>query len=306
VTRVLVTGGAGFIGRNLTAVLIGNGTEVVVLDNRVSSSPVPDHPEATYVDGSVVDPPDIRGRFDAIFHLATVASPPRYLKDPIGTLRAGAEGTRHMLDRAAADGAVFLYASTSEIYGDPLEHPQSESYFGNVDITSPRACYDESKRYGESLIHAYRRSGLVPDVRIARIFNTYGPSMAPDDGRIITNFLVQALDRKPLTILGDGSQTRSFCYIDDLVDGLMRLADSSVTDPVNLGSPSEMSVNDLADLVVELFGDTGREYHELPQGDPVRRRPDITRARTLLGWEPTTPLDIGLKRTSEYLAGLTV
>lgn len=303
-TRSLVTGGAGFLGRNLTTRLISEGTDVVVLDNRVSSSPVADHPDALYIDGNVVDPPSISGRFDVIYHLATVASPPRYLIDPIGTLRAGAEGTRHMLDRAAQDGADFMYASTSEIYGDPLEHPQSENYFGNVDITSPRACYDEAKRFGEALTHAYRRADRVPDVRIARIFNTYGPAMAPDDGRVVTNMLTQAMAGEPLSIFGDGTQTRSFCYVDDLITGLRLLADSSVSDPVNLGNPMEMTVNSFADIVVDMLGDTGRAYHELPQSDPVRRQPDITRAMELLGWQPTTSLRDGLTSTIEYLSGL--
>jgi UDP-glucuronate decarboxylase len=302
--RALVTGGAGFVGHNLSVRLLADGFEVMVLDNFSSSSPLPGPREVHLVEGSVVDPPPIPGRFDFIYHLASVASPPRYLEDPIGTLRANAEGTRHMLDRAAADGSVFLFASTSEIYGDPLVHPQPESYFGNVDTTSPRACYDEAKRYGEALTHAYRRTGTVPDVRIARIFNTYGPAMAPDDGRIVTNLLTQAMAGEPLTIYGDGNQTRSFCYIDDLIDGLLLLAGSSVVDPVNLGNPNEMTVNDLADLVVELVGDTGREYRELPQSDPTRRRPNITRAKDLLAWEPNTPLKTGLRATIRYLASL--
>ncbi len=303
-TRALVTGGAGFVGHNLAKRLLADGVEVAILDNFSSASPVPIPRSADLIKGSVVNPPLIAGRFDFIYHLATVASPPRYLDDPIGTLRAGAEGTRHMLDRAARDDAMFLYTSTSEIYGDPLVHPQSETYFGNVDITSPRACYDEAKRYGEALTHAYRRTGAVPAVRIARIFNTYGPAMAPDDGRVVTNLLSQAMAGEPLTIYGDGSQTRSFCYIDDLIDGLIQLSSSLVVDPVNLGNPVEMTVNNLADLIADLLGDTGREYLELPQSDPVRRKPDISRARELLDWEPTTPLEQGLRSTIEYLAAL--
>lgn len=303
-TRALVTGGAGFLGHNLTRRLLADGVDVVILDDFSSSSPAPIPPGALLIEGSVVEPPRLPGRFDFVYHLATVASPPRYLNDPIGTLRAGAEGTRHMLDRAARDDSVFVYTSTSEIYGDPLVHPQPETYFGNVDITSPRACYDEAKRYGEALTHAYRRTGAVPDVRVARIFNTYGPAMAPDDGRIVTNFLSQAMVGEPLTIYGDGTQTRSFCYADDLIDGLVRLAKSLVVYPVNLGNPVEMTVNDFADLVAELLGDTGRDHRELPQSDPVRRRPDITRARELLGWNPTTPLEQGLRSTITYLAAL--
>jgi dTDP-glucose 4,6-dehydratase len=206
-----------------------------------------------------------------------------------------------MLERAAEDGSVFLMASTSEIYGDPLVHPQPEGYNGNVDTTSPRACYDEAKRYAEALTYAYRRIGAVPEIRVARIFNTYGPGMAPDDGRVVTNFLMQAMEGEPLTISGDGSQTRSFCYVDDLVDGLIRLAESDVTVPVNLGNPKEMTISAFADVVAELVGDTGRAYRDLPDGDPALREPDITRARQLLGWEPKVPLESGLKRTISYL-----
>lgn len=303
-TRALVTGGAGFIGHNLSKRLLATGIDVVILDNFSSPSPLPIPDGAHLVEGTVVDPPPIAGRFDFIYHLASVASPPRYLEDPVGTLRAGAEGTRQMLDRAGHDGSVFLYTSTSEIYGDPLVHPQPESYFGNVDITSPRSCYDEGKRYGEALIHAYRRTGIVPEVRIARVFNTYGPAMAPNDGRIVTNFITQAMAGDPLTIYGDGSQTRSFCYIDDLVDGLLLLSGSRTVDPVNLGNPNEMTVNEFADLVVGFLGDTGREYRELPQSDPVRRNPDITRARDLLGWEPTVPLETGILAMIDYLGSL--
>ncbi len=303
-TRTLVTGGAGFIGHNLTNALTSQGAEVVVLDNRSSSSPVADQADVTYIDGDVIDPPPIDGRFDYIYHLASVASPPRYLADPIGTLRAGGEGTRQMLDRADADGAVFVFASTSEIYGDPLVHPQNETYFGNVDVTSPRACYDEAKRYGEAMTHTYRRTGRVPQTRVARIFNTYGPAMSPHDGRIVTNFLTQAMQGEPLTIYGDGNQTRSFCYVDDLVDGLMRLAESSISEPVNLGNPSEMTVNEFADMVADLLGDTGRQHSELPQSDPALREPDISRARTLLGWQPQTSLETGITATIEYLVSL--
>ena len=303
-TRILITGGAGFIGHNLSRRLLSSGAEIVALDNFASSSPVPLPPEVRLVEGNVVDPPPIEGSFDVIFHLASVASPPRFLADPIGTLRTGAEGTRQMLDRAARDDAVFLFASTSEIYGDPLVHPQDESYFGNVDIASPRSCYDEAKRYGEALCYAYQRTGLVPQIRIARIFNTYGPAMAPDDGRVVTNFLMQALAGEPLTIYGDGNQTRSFCYVDDLIDGLVRLAESNVSEAVNLGNPTEMTVNDFADIVEQLAGPTGREYRNLPVSDPVRRRPDITRAQTLLGWQPATPLEAGLRSTLNYLSAL--
>lgn len=302
--RVLVTGGAGFIGYNLVGELLDRGHDVVVLDNRQSSSPLQDHADALYVDGDVVDPPTIAGHFDEIFHLASVASPPRYLSDPVGTLRTGSEGTRNMLERAATDAATFVFASTSEIYGDPMVHPQPETYLGNVDVTSPRACYDEAKRFGEALTHTYRRQALVPHTRVARIFNTYGPAMDPHDGRVVTNFLVQALSGKPLTIYGDGKQTRSFCYVDDLVAGLMLLAESGETSPVNLGNPSEMTINDFADVISRLVGDTGREYLTLPDSDPALREPDITKAQDLLGWHPTTHLEQGLEKTIDYLRAL--
>lgn len=302
--RVLVTGGAGFIGRSLCRRLVDEGSDVVVLDDRSSSSPAPDLVEVQYIEGSVVDPPNLEGRFDEIFHLASVASPPRYLADPIGTLRSNGEGTRRMLDVASRDDASFIFSSTSEIYGDPLEHPQSETYFGNVDTTSPRSCYDEGKRYGEALVTAYRRTGRVERTRIARIFNTYGPGMAPDDGRIVTNFLAQALRGQPLTVYGDGSQTRSFCFVEDLVEGLLLLGRSNFADPVNLGNPREVTVKALADLVADLLGDTGRVHESLPVGDPTRRRPDISLANAVLGWQPTTTLEDGLPRTAEYLASL--
>ncbi|MDJ0791709.1 MAG: NAD-dependent epimerase/dehydratase family protein [Acidimicrobiia bacterium] len=299
--RTLVTGGAGFIGHHLVARLLSRGEEVVVLDNRSSSSPMPDHPEATYVEGDVVSPPALDGRFDVIYHLASVASPPRYLADPIGTLRASSEGTRIMLERAESDEAVFLFASTSEIYGDPLVNPQDETYAGNVDVESPRACYDEAKRYGEALVYAFERTNRVPDSRVARIFNTYGPGMDPEDGRVVTNFVMQALRGEPLTIYGDGSQTRSFCYVSDLVDGLVRLVEAGERRPVNLGNPREITINEFADIVASKIQHTGRDYRPLPQSDPLVRRPDITRAAEALNWRPTTDLDNGLDRTIEYL-----
>lgn len=303
-SRVLITGGAGFVGRNLAVRLVREGADVVVLDDLSSPSPLPLPAEVEFIEGSVVDPQQIDGSIDTIFHLASPASPPRYVLDPIGTLRTGAEGTRRMLELAESKDAVFLLASTSEIYGDPAVHPQTESYNGNVDITSPRACYDEAKRYAEALTHAYRRTGTVPNVRIARIFNTYGPGMAPDDGRVVTNFVTQALDGQPLTIYGDGSQTRSFCYVDDLVEGLIRLAASDVTDPVNLGNPREVTMAEVADLVSSVIGDTGRVYEELPHADPARRKPDITKAQRDLGWSPSVGFDEGLARTIRYLESL--
>lgn len=303
-TRALVTGGAGFLGRNLSQLLLDAGTEVVVLDDLSSPSPLGPAAGTTMVEGSVVDPPPLPGPFDVVYHLASPASPPRYLTMPVHTLRTGAEGTRRMLDLAEADGARFLLASTSEVYGDPEEHPQTEDYPGSVRVTSTRACYDEAKRYAEAIAYAYHRTGRVGDIRVARIFNTYGPGLDPHDGRVVTNFLTQALAGEPLTIYGDGKQTRSFCYVDDLVAGLAALAASDADGPVNLGNPHEVTMNDLADLVTDLVGDTGRVYEPLPESDPARRRPDITRARELLGWVPQVPLEEGLEQTRRYLAGI--
>ena len=299
-SRALVTGGAGFLGRNLSARLTAEGYEVVVLDDLSSPSPLGAHEDSVLIKGSVVDPPALPGPFDRIYHLASPASPPRYLRDPIGTLRTGGEGTRQMLDLAEREGAGFLLASTSEVYGDPTQHPQNEDYTGSVLVTSTRACYDEAKRYAEAITYAYHRQGRVPEIRVARIFNTYGPGMAPDDGRVVSNFITQALQGRPLSLYGDGSQTRSFCYVDDLIEGIWRLSNSDVKLPVNLGNPEEMSMKDLADRLVEVLGDTGMEYHPLPESDPARRRPDITRARELLGWEPGVNLAFGLPPTMEY------
>jgi nucleoside-diphosphate-sugar epimerase len=304
-TRSLVTGGAGFLGRALAARLVASGHEVIILDDLSSPSPLGPPAGSNFIEGSVVEPPSLPGPFDRIYHLASPASPPRYLQNPIGTLRTGAEGTRQMLDLAARDGALMLLASTSEVYGDPREHPQGESYAGYVDVTSTRACYDEAKRYAEAVTYAYARQGRVPEVRIARIFNTYGPGMAPDDGRVVSNFITQALAGRPLTLHGDGAQTRSFCYLDDLISGICLLADSTVTGPVNLGNPEEVSMKDLAARVSELIGDTGLEFMPLPESDPTRRRPDISRAQRLLGWKPLVSLGQGLVPTIEYFRSVT-
>ncbi len=303
-SRALVTGGAGFLGRNLALRLLKEGFEVVVLDNLSSPSPLGSPEGATFVEGSVVEPPDLPGPFDRIYHLASPASPPRYLQDPIGTLRTGAEGTRNMLDLAVSHEARFLLASTSEVYGDPAQHPQHEEYTGSVQVTSSRACYDEAKRYAEALTYAYNREDLVPEIRVVRIFNTYGPGMAPDDGRVVSNFINQALSGRSLTIYGDGSQTRSFCYVDDLIEGIWRLSNSDVTVPVNLGNPEELSMKELATTIAESVGDTGIDYLPLPESDPTRRRPDIGRARDRLGWEPTLGLAEGLPPTVEYFRSL--
>jgi nucleoside-diphosphate-sugar epimerase len=301
---VLVAGGAGFLGRHVVARLLSQGRFVVILDNLASESPMPsaDLSGLDLVSASVVDPPHFEQYdFTDVWHLATIGSPPRYLKDPIGTLLASSEGTRRMLDLAARDEAKFVYTSTSEVYGDPEVHPQPESYPGSVDITSPRSCYDEGKRFGETLVHAYRSEGRVPETRVARIFNTYGPGMNPQDGRLVTNLLTQGIGGEPLTVYGDGTQTRSLCYVDDLLDGLFLLASSDVTAPVNLGSPDERTVNEIVVEVQTLVGDTGVRYLPLPVSDPRQRRPDISRAKRLLGWEPLTPLTDGLDRTAAWM-----
>lgn len=304
-TTALVTGGAGFLGRSLSQRLLTEGYEVVVLDDMSSPSPLGAPEGAVVIEGSVVDPPALPYEFDRIYHLASPASPPRYLQDPIGTLRTGGEGTRRMLDLAEAHGARILFASTSEVYGDPSEHPQTEAYPGNVSVTSSRACYDEAKRYAEALVYAYARSGRVTDSRVARIFNTYGPGMAPDDGRVVSNFITQALDGEPLTIYGDGSQTRSFCYVDDLIEGLWRLSESDFTEPVNLGNPQELTMTQLAEQVMALVGETEIVYEALPESDPARRKPDISRAESELGWRPTASLREGLPPTVEYFRSVS-
>jgi dTDP-glucose 4,6-dehydratase len=300
---VLVAGGAGFIGSHLVDRLIERGDDVVIVDDLStgSSANAPDHDRCTLVVGDITDAAVATGldrwSFDAVLHLASPASPPAYLARPIETLDVGSIGTRHLLELAQRHDARFLLASTSEVYGDPLEHPQTETYHGNVNPVGERSCYDEAKRFAEALTVAYRDARGV-DVRIARIFNTYGPRMQPDDGRVVTNFVHQALAGEPLTLYGDGSQTRSFCHVDDLVDGLVALLDSDVTDPVNLGNPAEISVAEFARLVVELTGSASPvEHRPLPSDDPRVRQPDISRARTSLGWEPRIGLRAGLERT---------
>ena len=255
--------------------------------------------------GALVDTAlDARGCFDHVWHLASLASPKEYLAHPVETLEAGSAGTRNMLEIARRDGARFLLTSTSECYGDALVHPQVETYWGNVNPVGPRSCYDESKRYAEALTMAYHRSQGVR-TNIARIFNTYGPRMALNDGRVVPAFLDQALRGKPLTIFGDGSQTRSFCYVDDLVDGLVRLADSEERYPVNLGNPFELTILEFAEAIKKLMGpNLDLVFTPLPEDDPRNRRPDISKARRVLGWEPKVGLEDGLRETLEYFKQL--
>jgi dTDP-glucose 4,6-dehydratase len=305
--RVLVTGGAGFLGSHLCDLLIGRGDTVVCLDDlstgrRNNIAHLAGSPQFTFIEGSVLAPIDIAGDFGGVVHLASPASPPVYLARPIFTLRTGSEGTLNALEFACDKAARFVLASTSEVYGDPLVHPQPESYWGNVNPAGPRSVYDEAKRYAEALTTAYRTS-VGADTAIVRIFNTYGPRMRPDDGRVVSSFINQALRQAPLTVFGDGSQTRSLCYVDDLVRGLALMLDSGEPGPINLGNPVELTVRDIAELVRQSVGSLSEiQLHPLPEDDPTRRRPDITLARTLLDWDPRVPVEQGIARTIEWHA----
>jgi len=300
--RALVTGAAGFLGSHLTDRLIADGHDVVAMDNCLTGSlsnlsHLLNHPRCTFVRHDVSTFISVDGALDAVFHFASPASPVDYLQLPIQTLKVGSLGTHNSLGLALAKGARFFLASTSEVYGDPQVHPQPETYWGHVNPVGPRGVYDEAKRFGEAMAMAYHRShGL--DTRIVRIFNTYGPRMRRSDGRVVSNFVVQALEGQPLTIYGDGSQTRSFCYVDDLIEGIVRLFECGGPEPMNLGNPAEFTVTELAELVVRLTGSEAGVRHEpLPTDDPKQRRPDIARARAELGWEPLVPLEEGLRRT---------
>jgi dTDP-glucose 4,6-dehydratase len=304
-SRVLVTGGAGFIGSHLCRTLLARGDEVIAVDNLVTGrreniEDLEHRSEFTFVREDVSKEITRIDHVDMVLHFASPASPPEYLSLPLETLDVGSIGTRNALDVAHCHDARFVLASTSEIYGDPLVHPQSEDYYGNVNTIGPRAVYDEAKRFAETLTVTYHRLyGLRTG--IVRIFNTYGPGLRPADGRVVSNFLVQAIDGKPLTVYGDGSQTRSFCYVDDEVRGILALADSDVLEPVNIGNEGEYTMLELAELVLEVTGSSSEIVFEpLPVDDPTRRRPDLTRARTLLGWEPTVSLREGLARTHEW------
>lgn len=306
--RYLVAGGAGFIGSHLCERLLREGHEVLCVDNlltgrRSNVEHLPDWPGFTFIEHDVVYELPPLPPVDRVYHLASPASPPGYRLRPIETLRANSEGTRQLLEVAAGNGSRFLYASTSEAYGDPLEHPQHEGYRGNVSTTGPRSMYDEAKRYGEALTMAYARSRNV-DARIIRIFNTYGPRSDPEDGRMVPNFIVQALRGEPLTVYADGSQTRSLCFVSDLVDGLVRTMESAKTrgEVINLGNPDERTVLEVAHLIRELTGTkSGIRFTPPAVGDdPQRRRPDITKVRRLVGWEPRVPLREGLQLAIGY------
>ena len=307
--RHLISGAAGFIGSHLCDRLLADGDEVVALDNFITGSSA----NLEHLTGiarfrfercDVASAFSVTGAFDHVWHLASLASPRHYLAHPIETLESGSTATRNMLEIARRDGARFLVTSTSECYGDPLEHPQVETYWGNVNPVGERSCYDESKRYAEAMTMAYHRKFGVR-TNIARIFNTYGPRMALDDGRVVPAFLDQALQGKPLTVFGDGSQTRSFCYVSDMVDGLVRLASSEERFPVNLGNPVELTILEFAKRISALTERELKVSHEpLPSDDPRKRQPDITKARRVLGWEPKVALEAGLRETIEYFKAL--
>jgi dTDP-glucose 4,6-dehydratase len=303
--RSLITGGAGFIGSHLVDCLLAKGHEVICLDNLLTGDLGNlEHlgPEAPFkfIEHDVTTYIDIEGPIDYVLHFASPASPIDYQRLPIQTLKVGALGTHRVLGVAKAKQAAFLLASTSEVYGDPLVHPQREDYWGNVNPIGPRGVYDEAKRFAEAITMAYHRTHGM-NTKIARIFNTYGPRMRLDDGRVIPTFIGQALREEPITVFGDGTQTRSFCYIDDMVEGIWRLLISDCNEPINLGNPQELSIIELAHLVKNLSGSSSPiVYRALPMDDPKVRRPDITRANTLLGWKPQVDIEEGLKRTIAY------
>ena len=302
--RAVITGAAGFIGSHLSETLLDRGWTVVGIDNLLTGSV--DNiahlagRDFTFVKHDVTNYIYVDGPVDVVFHWASPASPIDYLELPIPTLKVGALGTHKALGLAKAKSARFVIASTSEVYGDPLEHPQKETYWGNVNPIGPRGVYDEAKRFAEAMTMAYHRYHGV-DTKIVRIFNTYGPRMRLNDGRAVPAFMSQALRGEDVTIFGSGKQTRSFCYVSDLVDGILRLADSKENDPVNIGNPHEMTIEEIATAIIRMTGSKSRlVYKPLPVDDPKQRQPDITRARTLLGWEPKVKLEEGLSRTLEY------
>lgn len=308
--RVLVTGGAGFIGSHLCERLLNDGYDVLCVDNYYSSTKdnithLLDHPRFEVIRHDITFP--LYVEVDEIYHLACPASPVHYQRDPVQTTKTAVHGSINMLGLAKRTGAKILLTSTSEVYGDPTEHPQRETYWGNVNPIGPRACYDEGKRCAETLFFDYLRQHNLR-IKVVRLFNTYGPRMHPHDGRVVSNFVVSALADTPLTVYGSGDQTRSFCYVDDMIEGLLAMMSSSddITGPVNLGNPSEFTISELAEKVIHLTGTTaGIEYRPLPQDDPIRRQPDISRAEETLGWRPKVALDEGLRRTVDYFTALS-
>ncbi|MEM7535965.1 MAG: UDP-glucuronic acid decarboxylase family protein [Chloroflexota bacterium] len=305
--HVLVTGGAGFLGSHLSDRLLAEGHDVVAMDNLLTGNQrniahLHKHPRFDFIEHDITEHIDFAGPLDAILNFASPASPVDYLKNPIKTLKVGSLGTHNTLGLAKAKGARYLMASTSEIYGDPHVHPQPEEYWGNVSTTGPRSVYDEAKRFSEAITMAYQRThGL--ETRIVRIFNTYGPRMALNDGRVVPNFIKQALQGESLTVYGDGSQTRSFCYVSDLVDGIYRLLLSDEPEPVNIGNPTEMTILDFAEEINRIVGNAGGIIHKpLPKHDPKQRQPDISKAKRVLQWEPKISLGQGMEETIAYFA----
>ena len=305
-SKILVTGGSGFIGSHLIDRLIKDNHQIISLDNLITGRSsnldhLKDNPNLKTIHHDITKPINIEEKIDYIFHMASPASPIDYIQIPKETLLTGSIGTKNMLDLAQKHSARLLLASTSEIYGDPLEHPQKETYFGNVNPIGPRSCYDEAKRFAEALTMAYHRIHNT-NIVIARIFNTYGPRMRPNDGRVVPNLIIQSLKNKPLTINGDGTQTRSFCYIDDLVDGLIKLMLSEIQgEAVNLGNPEETTIYDFAEKIKKLINSTSTIiYNDLPENDPIRRLPDITKAKNRLNWAPKTDTETGLSATIEH------
>ncbi|HTE19686.1 MAG TPA: UDP-glucuronic acid decarboxylase family protein [Armatimonadota bacterium] len=307
--RILITGAAGFLGSHLCDRFLAEGHQVIGMDNFITGhldniAHLQGRADFEFVEHDVTLEIEVRGTLDGVLHFASPASPVDYLEKPIQTLKVGSLGTHNALGLAKAKGARFLMASTSEVYGDPQVHPQPESYWGHVNPVGPRGVYDEAKRFSEAITMAYHRYHGV-QTRIVRIFNTYGPRMRPGDGRVVSNFIVQALRGDPLSVYGDGSQTRSFCYVDDLVEGIHRLFHSDRVDPTNVGNPTEFTVRELAELVLRMTGSTSRiDVLPLPQDDPKVRQPDITIARQVLGWEPRVQLEEGLRRTIPHFAAL--
>ncbi len=307
--RVLITGAAGFLGSHLADRFLRDGHQVVGLDNFLTGRPdniahLTGHERFEFVRHNLSTYTYVAGTLDGVLHFASPASPIDYLEHPIATLKVGALGTHNALGLAKAKGARFFLASTSEVYGDPLVHPQPESYWGNVNPIGPRGVYDEAKRFAEAMTMAYHRAHGV-DTRIVRIFNTYGPRMRPYDGRVVSNFIVQALRGEPITMYGDGSQTRSFCFVDDEIEGIYQLFMGGDSNPTNIGNPNEFTVRQLALLVLELTGSKSTlAFNPLPEDDPKVRQPDITKARTMLGWEPKVELREGVQRTIDYFRGV--
>lgn len=306
--RYLITGGAGFIGSHLCDFLTEHGCDVLAVDNFITGRPenirhLLGKASFEFQERDIIHPFRVEGMLAGILHFASPASPVDYARHPIETLRVGAIGTDNILEIAREKKCPILVASTSEVYGDPNEHPQRETYWGNVNPVGPRGCYDESKRYLEAVTMAYRRVHALP-TRIIRIFNTYGPRMRINDGRVVPNFCLQAALGQDVTVYGDGKQTRSFCYVDDLVEGILRMLITDHSEPVNLGNPDEYTILDFAERIIQMAGTKSKTvFHQLPQDDPKRRCPDISKAKQLLGWSPQVTLDVGLRKTFEYFKG---